>query len=219
MGATDRIFHRRRSAVHQGTPRCDSITAKVHLFLPSRQTAVSTPSRRSRPNHYTRDASRDITLGCQDHHLAVIAPRLPPSDPPPIGRGARLHVAAAPTKCRRWLSDTDGPLIGAVDRNSGLTRRRRSPICWTSFRSGGTICPPASQTARRQKRSMPCWNCAIMSKRSRRSSHKAASDVTDGTHRGRYRTRSGGANSACHFLGRPHKGCRHSFATEPKRGS
>ena len=44
-----------------------------------------------------------------------------------------------------------------------------------------------------------------MSKNSRRSSCQRASDGTDHTLRWRYRTRSGSANSTCHFQGRPHK--------------
>jgi hypothetical protein len=123
-GATDRIFHLRRAAVHEGTPI-----------------------------HRTRDASRDIKPRCQDHHPAAIGPQPPPSDPRPIGRAARLLLRPR-RRSRRWLPDTDGPPIGAVDRNSGLTRCRHWRICWTSFRSGGTICHPASQTARRQKRSV-----------------------------------------------------------------
>jgi hypothetical protein len=55
---------------------------------------------------------------------------------------------------------------------------------------------------------MLCWSCEVMSKSFTRSSYQRASDVTDGTHRGRYRTRSGRANSACHFLDRPHKAAR-----------
>jgi hypothetical protein len=46
--------------------------------------------------HCTRDASRDIKPGCQDHHPAAIAPRPPPSDPRPIGRGARLYCRYRP---------------------------------------------------------------------------------------------------------------------------
>jgi hypothetical protein len=45
------------------------------------------------------------------------------------------------------LSDTAGLPIGAVDRNSGLTRCRRWRTCWTDFRSGGTTCHPASHSA------------------------------------------------------------------------
>jgi hypothetical protein len=129
------------------------------------------------PTHWTRDASRDIKLGCQDHHPAAIAPRPPPSDPQPIGRGARLPLRR---RSRRRLSDTAALPIGAADRNSGLTPCRRWRSCWTGFRSGGTTCPPASQTARRRKRSMPCWSCEVMSKNSRRSSFQRASDGTDG---------------------------------------
>jgi hypothetical protein len=73
------------------------------------------------PIHGTRDASRDIKLECQDHHPAAIAPRPPPSDPQPIGRGARLPPRLR-RRSRRRLCDTAARLIGAVDRNNGLTR-------------------------------------------------------------------------------------------------
>ena len=138
------------------------------------------------PAHCTRDASRNIKLRCQDHHPAAIAPRPPPSDPQPIGRGARL-LSRLLRRSRRRLSDTAGLPIGAVDRNSGLTRCRRWRTCWTGFRSGGTTCPPASQTARRRKHWMPCWSCAVMSKNSRRSTCQRVSDGTDGAHPWRYR--------------------------------
>jgi hypothetical protein len=49
------------------------------------------------PVHCTRDASRDIKLGCQDHHPAAIAPRPPLSDPQPRAR-RKVTVAATPTK-------------------------------------------------------------------------------------------------------------------------
>jgi hypothetical protein len=130
------------------------------------------------PIHWTRDASRDIKPGCQDHHPAAIAPRPPPNDPRPIGRGARLP-SQPPRRSRRWLSDTAGPPIGAVDRNSGRTLCRRWRTCWIGVRSGGTTCPPASRTARRRKPSMRCWSCAVMSKSSRRLSCQRASDETD----------------------------------------
>src|SRR5664279_19758 len=68
------------------------------------------------PIHCTRDASRDIKPGCQDHHLAAIVPRPPPSDPRPTGRGARL-LPRLRRRSRRWLSGTVGLPIGAVDRN------------------------------------------------------------------------------------------------------
>src|SRR5664279_5558178 len=68
------------------------------------------------PIHCTRDASRDIKPGCQDHHLAAIVPRPPPSDPRPTGRGARL-LPRLRQRSRRWLSGTVGLPIGAVDRN------------------------------------------------------------------------------------------------------
>jgi hypothetical protein len=177
-GATDRIFHLRRSAVHEGTP-----------------------------THCTRDASRDIKPRCQDHLPAAIGPQPPPSDPQPIGRGARL-LSQLSRRSRPWLSDTAGRPIGAVDRNSGMTRCRLWRTCWTGFRSGGTTCPPASQAARRRKRSMPCWNCAVMWKNCRLSSCQRASGGTDDADRWRYRTCSGRANSACHFWGRPHKAAR-----------
>ena len=109
---------------------------------------------------------------------------------------------------RRWLCDTAGPPIGAVARSNGLTPCRRWRTCWTSFRSGGTNCPPASRAARRRKRSMACWNCGVMSKIFRRSSCQKASDGTDDAHRWRYRTRFGKANGACLLLGRPHKAAR-----------
>ena len=131
------------------------------------------------PIHWTRDASRDIKPGCQDHHPAAIAPRPPPSGPRPTGRDAR-QLPRMCRRSRRWLSDTFDPPIDAVDRNSGLTRCRRWPTCWTSLRSGGTNCPPASRTAQRRKRSMPCWSCAVMSKIFRRPSCQKASDGTDG---------------------------------------
>jgi hypothetical protein len=136
------------------------------------------------PTPWTRDASRDIKLGCQDHHPAAIAPRPPPSDPRPTERGAR-QLPRTRRRSRRWLSDTAGPPIGAVGRNSGRTRCRRWPTCWTSLSSGGTNCPPALRTARRRKRSMPCWSYAVMSKIFRPSSCQKASDGTDGTHRWR----------------------------------
>ena len=123
---------------------------------------------------------------CQDHHPAAIAPRPLPSDPQPIGRGAKL-LSRLRRRSRRSLSDTAGLPIGAVDRNGGLTRCRRWRTCWTGFRSGGTTCPPASQTARRRKHWMPCWSCAVMSKNFRRSSCQRASDGTDGAQPWRYR--------------------------------
>ena len=45
----------------------------------------------------------------------MIAPRPPPSDPQPIGRGARL-LSQLRRRSRRWLSDTAGLPIGAVER-------------------------------------------------------------------------------------------------------
>jgi hypothetical protein len=63
---------------------------------------------------------------------------------------------------------------------------------------------------------MPCWSCAVMSKNSRRSSCQRASDGTDHTLRWRYRTRSGSANSTCHFQGRPHKAARRFRTHLPK---
>jgi len=68
----------------------------------------------TKERHCTRDASRDIKPGCQDHHPAAIAPRSPPSDPRPTGRGARL-LPRLRRRSRRWLSDTVGLPIGAVD--------------------------------------------------------------------------------------------------------
>ena len=131
------------------------------------------------PIHCTRDASRDIKPGCQDNHPAAIVPRPPPSDPRPTGRGARL-LPRLRRRSRRWLSGTVGLPIGAVDRNGGLMLCRRWRTCWTSFRSGGTTCPPAWKAARRRKRSMSCWSCAVMSKIFRRSSCQKASAGTDG---------------------------------------
>ena len=128
------------------------------------------------PIHWTRDASRDIKPGCQDHHPEAIGPRPPPSGPRPTGRGAR-QLPWMCRRSRRWLSDTVGPPIGAVDCSGGLTRCGRSPTY--SLRSGGTNCPPTSRTARRRKRSMPCWSCAVMSKIFRRSSCQRASDGTN----------------------------------------
>jgi hypothetical protein len=84
--------------------------------------------------------SRDIKLRCQDHHPAAIAPQPPPSDPRPIGRGARLPVRLH-RQSRRSSSDTAGLPIGARDRNSGLTQCRRWRTCWTGFSSGGTTYP------------------------------------------------------------------------------
>jgi hypothetical protein len=49
------------------------------------------------PIHWTRDASRDIKPGCQDHHPAAIAPRPRPSGLRPTGRGARQLLQM----CRR----------------------------------------------------------------------------------------------------------------------
>ena len=128
--------------------------------------------------------------GCQDHHPAAIAPRPPPSDPQPTGRGARLLPRLRQRSCR-WLSDTVGLPIGAVDRNGGLTRCRRWPTCWTGFRSGGTTCPPAWETARGRKPLTPCRNCEVMLKNSGRSSCQKALDGTDGAHRWCQRTRPG----------------------------
>ena len=119
------------------------------------------------PIHCTRDASRDIKPGCQDHHLAAIVPRPPPSDPRPTGRGARL-LPRLRRRSRRWLSGSVGLPIGAVDRNGGL---------------GGTTCPRAWKAARRRKRSMSCWSCAVMSKIFRRSRCQKASEGTDCVHR------------------------------------
>ena len=75
------------------------------------------------PIHWTRDASRDIKPGCQDHHPEAIGPRPPPSGPRPTGRGAR-QLPWMCRRSRRWLSDTVGPPIGAVDCSGGLTRCR-----------------------------------------------------------------------------------------------
>jgi hypothetical protein len=180
-GATDRIFHLRRSAVHDGMRGCIDI-AKLRPSLPRRQPAVSTPTWWRISIHCTRDASWDIKLGCQDHHPAAIAPRPPPSDPRPTGRGARL-LSQSRRRSRRWLFDTAGLPIGEVDRDSGLTRCRRWRTCWTGFRSGGATCPRASRTVRQRKRLMPCWRCAVMSKSSRRSSCQRASDGTDNADR------------------------------------
>jgi hypothetical protein len=134
------------------------------------------------PIRWTRDASRDIKPGCQDHHPAAIAPRPPLSDPQPIGRGARL-LSQLRRRSRRRLSGTAALPIGVVDRNSGMTRFKHWRACWTNFRSGGTTCPPASKTARRRTRSMPYWISAVMSKSSRRSNCQRASDGTNGAHR------------------------------------
>ena len=136
----------------------------------------------TKERHCTRDASRDIKPGCQDHHPAAIAPRPPPSDPRPTGRGARL-LPRLRRRSRRWLSDIVGLPIAAVDRGGGLTRCRRWRTCWTSFRTGGTTCPLAWQTARQRKRSTPCWSCAVMLNISTRSSCQKASDGTDGAYK------------------------------------
>jgi hypothetical protein len=170
----------RRSAVHEGRSGGFD-TAKFRPFPPSRQNAVS-KSRWRISVHCTRDASRDSIPGCQDHHPAAIEPRPPPSDRRLTGRGARQPPRMR-RRSRRWLADTADPPIGAVDRNSGLTRCGRWRAFWTIFRSGGTNCPPASPTARWRKRSIPCWSCAVMSRIFRRSSCQEASDGTDGAHR------------------------------------
>jgi hypothetical protein len=162
----------------RGIPRGIKGDRIFHLGL------ISGSSRSTNPR-CTRDASRDIKPGCQDHHPAAIGPQPPPSDPRPTGRGARQLLRMC-RQSSRWLFDTAGLPIGAVDRNSGLTRCRRWRTCWIVVRSGGTKCPPASRTARRRKRLMPCWSCAVMSKIFRRSSCQKASDGTDGAHRWRY---------------------------------
>jgi hypothetical protein len=59
------------------------------------------------------------------------------------------------------------------------------------FEEWRTNCRPASRTARRRKRSMTCWGCAVMSKIFRRSSCQKASDGTDGAPRWRDRTHFG----------------------------
>ena len=159
-------------------------------------------------HHCTRDASRDRELRCQDHHPAAIAPRPPPRDPRLIGRGARLR-SQLPRRNRRWLSDTADPLIGAVDSNSGLTQCRRWRTCWTGSRRGGD--QPALQprkTARWRKRSMRCWNCAVMSKSFRRSNCQKASVGTDELIESATGTRSGRANSAGRSLARLDKVAR-----------
>jgi hypothetical protein len=50
--------------------------------------------------HCTRDASRDIKPGCQDHHPAAIGLRPPLSDPRPTERGARPLLK--PRRRSRW---------------------------------------------------------------------------------------------------------------------
>jgi hypothetical protein len=105
--------------------------------------------------------------------------------------------------------DTARRLIGAVDRNSVLTRCDAGGPCWTRFRSGGTIRPRASLIARRRKHSMRYWNCAVMSSNSRPLTCQRVSDGTDGAHPLRATGRvPGRANITCHFRGRPHKAAR-----------
>jgi hypothetical protein len=112
----------------------------------------------------------------------------PPSELQPIGRDAKL-LSRPRQQSRRSLSDIAGLPIDARNRNNGLTRCRYWRTCWTGSSSGGTTCPPASKTARRQKLWMPCWSCAVTSKNSRQSSCQRASDETDFTHLWRHSSR------------------------------
>jgi hypothetical protein len=157
-GATDRILHRRRSAVREGT-RAFSITAKVWPSLPCRQTASA-----YRVDGAYRTIVPVTRHGIESSDARTTTPRRSRRDPRRAirslsGGGARLPPRLR-RRSRRRLSDTAGPPIGAVDRNIGLTQCRRSRTCWMGFRSDGTTCHPASQTARWRKRSMPCWSCA-----------------------------------------------------------
>jgi hypothetical protein len=111
-------------------------------------------------------------------------------------------------RSRRWLSDTAGLPIGAVDRNTGLTRCRRWRTCWTGFRSGGT---PALQ---------PRKQCNGGSARCRAGAARLCRRAPGGRAAKGLRTRtdgagSGRANSACHFRGRPHK-CQVRFRGSPR---
>ena len=128
---------------------------------------------------------RISSLDAWIHHLAAIAPR-----PRRAIRGLQGAAQGYRQRLRRrsrWLLDTVGLPIGAVDRNGGLTRCRRWWTCWTGFRRGATTCSSSFwQTARqRGKRSTSYWSCAVMLKISRRSSCQKASDGTDGAHRWR----------------------------------
>jgi hypothetical protein len=112
------------------------------------------------PIHCTRDASRDTKLECRDHH-----PRrsraTPPSDSQPIRRVPRLPPQVRRRSHRR-LSDTAALLIGAVDRNNGLTRFKHWQACWT-------VSGVAGQPALKPRHSATAWISAVTSKSSRRS--------------------------------------------------
>jgi hypothetical protein len=128
--------------------------------------------------------------GISSSDARTTTPRQSRRDPRRAIRSLRARrkatVAAAPTK------------PPAIVRYRRPADRRSRPQQWadavqtladllTGFRSGGTTCPPASQTARRRKHWMPCWSCAVMSKNSRRSTCQRVSDGTDGARLWRYR--------------------------------
>ena len=62
-----------------------------------------------------------------------------------VGLADTMERIAWVLMIRKEVYRAKGLLIGAVDRNSGLMLCRRS---------GGTTCPPVSQTARRRKHSI-----------------------------------------------------------------
>ena len=123
-----------------------------------------TPSR-ANADHSTRDASRDTRLS----NARTTTPRRSRRDPRRASRSlsgaAQSYIRGRANKAA-GLSDTAGLPIGARNRNSEPTRCTHWRTCWIGSSSGGTTCPPASKTARRQKPSMLCWSCAVTSKNS-----------------------------------------------------